>query len=235
MARGQAALAEQLLEGGDGGVFAGGFQRFAQQQEARGVVGDGQRIAVLAVAELELALEVGAPQIVGSERRRTAACRWRGGAAGRCALTRPWRCEHGVDGALGRDADVAGQAAHQQLADLARAPVRLLALERDDQALDLARAAGWHSAPAGASGRSAPRARAPCSGRRSCSRSCGRCRTPGRARSSPRRRADVATNRRRSSITEHSFHGIDTSRSERRKVLPMCPVRSVTYVSGRSQ
>src|SRR5450755_961645 len=40
-------------------------ERFAQQQEARGVVGDGERIAVAAVAELELALEVGAPQIVG--------------------------------------------------------------------------------------------------------------------------------------------------------------------------
>src|SRR5260370_5149750 len=43
-----------------------------------------------------------------------------------------------------------------------------------------------------------------------------------------------ATNRRRSSITEHSFHGIQAS-TERGKVLPMCPVRSVTYVSGRSQ
>ena len=29
------------------------------------MVGDGQRIAVLPVAELELALEMGAPQIVG--------------------------------------------------------------------------------------------------------------------------------------------------------------------------
>ena len=45
-----------------------------------------------------------------------------------------------------------------------------------------------------------------------------------------------ATKRRRSSITEHSFQGIATSRLLRkRKVLPMCPVRSVTYVSGRSQ
>lgn len=30
----------------------------------------------------------------------------------------------------------------------------------------------------------------------------------------------------RSSITEHSFHGIE--------VLPMCPVQSVIHVSGRS-
>ena len=45
-------------------VFAGGFKGFAQQQEARRVIGDGQWIAVAAVAELELALEVGAPQVV---------------------------------------------------------------------------------------------------------------------------------------------------------------------------
>jgi hypothetical protein len=38
----------------------------------------------------------------------------------------------------------------------------------------------------------------------------------------------------RSSTTEHSFHGVRTS-PERGTVLPMCPVRSVTYVSGRSQ
>jgi hypothetical protein len=30
-----------------------------------------------------------------------------------------------------------------------------------------------------------------------------------------------------------TFHGIHTS-PERETVLPMCPVRSVTYVSGRS-
>ncbi|WP_210283776.1 hypothetical protein, partial [Aminobacter ciceronei] len=30
-----------------------------------------------------------------------------------------------------------------------------------------------------------------------------------------------------------SFHGINTS-GQKPKVLPMCPVRNVTYVSGRS-
>ncbi|MDN2567926.1 hypothetical protein N1F89_17015, partial [Aquibium sp. A9E412] len=39
--------------------------------------------------------------------------------------------------------------------------------------------------------------------------------------------------RRRSSITEHSLHGINTS-GQKPKVLPMCPVQNVTYVSGRS-
>ena len=62
---GQAALVEELLEGGEGGVFARGFEGFAEQQIARGMVGDGQRVAIMAVAEQELTLEVGAPQVVG--------------------------------------------------------------------------------------------------------------------------------------------------------------------------
>jgi hypothetical protein len=39
--------------------------------------------------------------------------------------------------------------------------------------------------------------------------------------------------RTRSSITEHSLHGINTSRQSG-EVLPMCPVQTVTYVSGRA-
>lgn len=48
---------------------------------------------------------------------------------------------------------------------------------------------------------------------------------------SPSRRR--ATKRRRSSITEHSLHGINTS-GRKPKVLPMCPVQNVTYVPGRA-
>src|SRR5512142_2251828 len=44
-----------------------------------------------------------------------------------------------MNGALCGDTHVAIEPAHQQLADLARAPVRLLALERDDLALELRR------------------------------------------------------------------------------------------------
>ena len=56
------------------------FESFAQQQEARGVVGDGERIAVASIAELELALEVGAPQIVGCAPADSGVpvARWRG-------------------------------------------------------------------------------------------------------------------------------------------------------------
>jgi hypothetical protein len=52
----------------------------AEQQEARGAVSDGQWIAVAAVAELELALEIGAPQIIGIGTRPRAALRWRAAA-----------------------------------------------------------------------------------------------------------------------------------------------------------
>src|SRR5450631_591712 len=42
-----------------------------------------------------------------------------------------------MDGAFGRNPDIAIEPPHQELADLARAPVRLLGLEADDQALQL--------------------------------------------------------------------------------------------------
>src|SRR5690349_7805329 len=45
--------------------------------------------------------------------------------------------QDGVDGALGRDTNIAGQAPHQELPNLARAPVRLYLLERDDLVFDL--------------------------------------------------------------------------------------------------
>src|SRR3984893_14883146 len=129
---GSAALLEELLEGGDGEVLAGRFKGFAEQEIARGVVGDSQRKAVPAIAELELALEIGA----GAGRER---------CAGR-PVPRPPRdldqavpVEHGMDRALGRNADVAVQSADQELADLAGTSMGLVALGCDDQALDLPR------------------------------------------------------------------------------------------------
>lgn len=43
----EAALAEEVLEGSDGGVLAGGVECFAEQQVARGVVGDGKRVSIV--------------------------------------------------------------------------------------------------------------------------------------------------------------------------------------------
>jgi hypothetical protein len=102
------------------------------------MIGDGQRVAVVTVAELELALEVSAPQIVGRHARGQVG--YAGARAGSAnAFDQAVPMQHGVDGALGRDAHVLVQAANQELANLARAPMGLLALERDDQALDLRR------------------------------------------------------------------------------------------------
>ena len=52
----QAAFPEQALEGRKRQIFAGGFQRFAQQQKARGLIGDGERITVAFIARAETRL-----------------------------------------------------------------------------------------------------------------------------------------------------------------------------------
>ena len=102
------------------------------------MVGDGQWIAVPSIAELELALEVGAPQIIGRGARgqRRAA---RAVARPAAALDQAMAIEHRMDGAFGRNPDIAVEPSYQQLPDLARAPVRLLGLEPDNQALELLR------------------------------------------------------------------------------------------------
>src|SRR5690349_18370350 len=102
------------------------------------MVGDGQWVTVLAIAELELALEVGTPQIIGKRalRQRRAP---RALARPAAALDQAVAIEHRMNGALGGNPDVAVEPAHQQFADLAGAPVWLLALQPDDQGLELLR------------------------------------------------------------------------------------------------
>ena len=55
------------------------------------------------------------------------------------ALDQAVAVEHRMDGAFGRQAHVTGKLANQQFADFARAPMRLAALEIDDQPLHLVR------------------------------------------------------------------------------------------------
>ena len=96
------------------------------------------RIAVAAIAKLELALEVGAPQIIGHGalgQRRAARAMARPAAAPDQTMT----VEDRMDGAFGRNPEVSIEPPHQELTDLARAPVRLLGLEPDNQALKLLR------------------------------------------------------------------------------------------------
>ena len=58
-------MCEEALKGRDDGDFACGLVSFAHEQKAGGVIGDGEGVTIASVAELEFALEVGAPQIVG--------------------------------------------------------------------------------------------------------------------------------------------------------------------------
>ena len=61
--------------------------------------------------------------------------------------------EHGVNGAFGRQAQIARQPAQEELSDLTGAPMGLVAFEADDQALDLVgQLVGVADGPAGAVG-----------------------------------------------------------------------------------
>ena len=58
-----------------------------------------------------------------------------------------------MDGAFCGEADIAGQAAQEELPDFAGAPARFVALEADDEALDLGgEPIGVMDGPAGAIG-----------------------------------------------------------------------------------
>jgi hypothetical protein len=135
---GQATVAEQLFEGGAGKVLAGGVECLAQQQETRGVVGNGEWVAVPPIAELELALEVGAPEGIGAGafgQRRAARAMARPAAA----LDQAVPVENRVDGAFGRDPDIAIEPPDEEFADLAGSPMGLFGLQADNQAFELLR------------------------------------------------------------------------------------------------
>jgi hypothetical protein len=82
------------------------------------MIGDGQRVAVAPIAELELTLEAGTPQIVGrgilGQR-----CAARAMARPAATLDQAVAIENRMDGALGRNPDIAVEPPNQELADLA--------------------------------------------------------------------------------------------------------------------
>src|SRR3982074_2184134 len=93
------------------------------------MVCDGQRVAVPPVAELDLAFEVGAPQVIGHGalgQRRAAR-----------AVARPAATLDQAVAIEKRYSDIAAEPPDQELANLTRAPVRLLGLQPDNQALNL--------------------------------------------------------------------------------------------------
>jgi len=66
----EAALAKEPLKHGKGIGFFGGGEGFTGEQKPAGVVGDGQRVAIVLIAEEELAFVIGAPQFIGSVSER---------------------------------------------------------------------------------------------------------------------------------------------------------------------
>src|SRR3979409_676446 len=116
------------------------------------MVCDGQRVAVPPVAELELAFEVGAPQVIG----------------------------HGALGQRRAARAVARPAATLDPALAIESPMAVPRPSHGQSGSQPAAAAGWRSAPDGVTDRSGPKARAPCSDRISCSQSYGIRQNPGR-------------------------------------------------------
>src|ERR1700679_218317 len=57
----QSTFQEELLKGCKSQVFTGGFECLTHEEIARGVIGDGQGIAVGVVAELKFTLVIGTP------------------------------------------------------------------------------------------------------------------------------------------------------------------------------
>jgi len=62
----QTTFLKEPLKDGESVVFPGGRKRFASEQKTAGVIGDGEGVTVLAIAQQELAFVIGAPQLIGA-------------------------------------------------------------------------------------------------------------------------------------------------------------------------
>ena len=62
---GQTTFFKKPLKYGKSIIFFGGRERLAGQEKTAGVIGDRQRIAVVMIPQQELALVIGAPQLIG--------------------------------------------------------------------------------------------------------------------------------------------------------------------------
>src|SRR6202451_4472141 len=134
---GQAALLKKPFKHGESVVFLGGRQGFTGEQKTAGVIGDGQRIAVLPIAQQELSLVIGAPQLVGPLAQRQGSSLSTTTQA-TAALDQTVAIQDRMDGALGRNLDV-GEPADQALSDFPSAPAGVLPLHVQDEVLHLKR------------------------------------------------------------------------------------------------
>src|SRR6202041_212974 len=101
------------------------------------MIGDSQRIAVLPIAQQELSLVIGAPQLVGllAQRQGSSLSTTTQATA---ALDQTVSIQDRMDGALGRNLDV-GEPADQALSDFPSAPAGVLPLHVQDEVLHLKR------------------------------------------------------------------------------------------------
>jgi hypothetical protein len=132
---GQATIFKQPLKYSESVVFLGGRKRFTSEEKAAGVVGDGERVAVLVISQQELAFVVGAPEIVGplSQRQRSALHTTTHATA---AFDQAVAIQHGMDRAFGRDRN-ARESAEQALGNLSSTPAGVLALHVQDEIFHL--------------------------------------------------------------------------------------------------
>src|SRR5487761_249837 len=127
----QAALLKKPFKYSESVSFPGRRKGLTSQQKTAGVVGDGERIAVLAVPQQELALVVGTPELIGPlpQRQRSAL---------RATTQAAVAIEHGMDGALGGNGN-ARESADQALANFASTPGGVLTLHVQNEVLYLKR------------------------------------------------------------------------------------------------
>jgi hypothetical protein len=66
----QAALLKEPLKHREGVVFSGRRKRFTSEQKTAGVIGNRERITVLAIAQQELAFVIRTPELIGALSQR---------------------------------------------------------------------------------------------------------------------------------------------------------------------
>src|SRR5574340_1014633 len=134
-AGGQAALFKKPFKYGESVVFSGRRKRLTSEEKAAGVIRDRQRIAILTIAQQELAFVIGAPQFVGAlPHRESRTLSTTAHAA--ATLHQTVAIQHRMNGALGGDGN-AGKSTEQALANLSRTPAGMLALHVQDEVFHL--------------------------------------------------------------------------------------------------
>src|SRR5881296_2987100 len=224
---GEPEVLERPLEDGKRELLLRRRQRLAGQQVAAREVGDGERIAVLPIAELELAFVVGTPEGIRFRRARERRTGGRGPAAA-APLDQAVAVEHRVDRTDRRQLH-ARDLLPELLPDLRRAPARVLALQPDDRRRQPIRLP--IRPPTAIGERSDPAVFVPLEDL-----------VPGLPRNAERgaQRRHLLAFEQAGHKPEPLVHDVTllprhAPSCEGAKVSPMCPEYGVTYLSGRTK